>query len=73
MLNDLWRVLKRTLDTEQMNALTDEQRAWIAEKEQSVADAGAEYEGGSMQPMVMNLRAAEMTKERVYELMEYLE
>lgn len=73
VLNELWRVLKRILDTEQMDALTDEQRAWIAEKEQTVAVAGAECEGGSIQPMVMNLRAAEMTKERVYELMEYLE
>lgn len=73
VLNELWRVLKRTLDSDRMSALTDEQRAWIAEKEQTVADAGAECEGGSMQPMVMNLRAAELTKERVYELMEYLE
>lgn len=73
VLNQLWKVLKRTLDADRMSALTDEQRAWIAEKEQAVDDAGAECEGGSMQPMVMNLRAAEMTKERVYELMEYLE
>lgn len=73
VLNELWRVLKRTLDSDHMSALTDEQRAWIAEKEQTVADAGAEFEGGSMQPMVMNLRAAELTKERVYELMELLE
>lgn len=34
---------------------------------------GAEYEGGSMQPMVMNRKAAEMTKDRVYELLELLD
>ena len=73
VLNELWRVLKRTLDSDRMRVLTDEQRAWIAEKEQTVADAGAEFEGGSMQPMIMNLRAAKLTKERVYELMELLE
>lgn len=73
MLNELWRVLKRTLDADRMNELTEEQRAWIAEKEQAVAEAGAEFEGGSMQPMAENLRAAELTKERVNELMEYLE
>ena len=42
-------------------------------KEKEVAEAGAEYEGGSIQPMVMNLKAAEMTKARVYELLELLE
>ena len=73
VLNELWRVLKRTLDVDRMSELTEEQRAWIAEKDQAVADAGAEFEGGSMQPMAENLRAAEMTKERVNELMEYLE
>lgn len=73
VLNELWRVLKRTLDVDRMSELTEEQRAWIAEKEQAVADAGAEFEGGSMQTMAENLRAAELTKERVNELMEYLE
>ena len=72
VLNELWRVLKRTLDVDRMSELTEEQRAWIAEKDQAVADAGAEFEGGSMQPMAENLRAAELTKERVNELMEYL-
>lgn len=72
VLNELWRVLKRTLDADRMSKLTDEQRAWIAEKEQAVADAGVEFEGGSMQPMAENLRAAELTKERVNELMDYL-
>ena len=36
-------------------------------------DAGALYEGGSMQPMVISQKAAELTKERVYQLLEYLE
>lgn len=72
-LNALWKVLKQTLDEETMRALTAEEREWIAEKEQAVDEAGAEYEGGTMQPMIMNLKAAELTKERVYELMELLE
>ena len=55
-----------------MDALTVEEREWIALKEQAVADAGAAYEGGSMQTMIMNQKAAEMTKERVYELLELL-
>lgn len=72
-LNAVWDVLKRTKDAGAMELLTARQREWIALKEQTVAEAGAEYEGGSMQPMIMNQKAAEMTKERVYELMELLE
>lgn len=72
-LNRLWDVLKKTQDTETMQALTEEERAWISSKEAAVAEAGAEYEGGSMQPMVMNREAAKLTKDRVYELLERLD
>lgn len=71
-LNSVWGVLKQTQDAEAMSDLTVEEREWIALKEQIVSDAGAEYEGGTIQPMIMNLKAAEMTKARVYELMERL-
>ena len=72
VLNQLWSVLKQTQDAETMEALLAEQRQWISEKEKAVADAGAAYEGGSMQEMVKNQKAAERTKERVYELAKYL-
>lgn len=72
-LNQTWKVLKQILDEEAMSLLTAEELDWIALKEQAVAEAGAEYEGGSMQPMIMNLKAAEMTEERVYELVSLLE
>ncbi len=35
--------------------------------------AGAEFEGGSMEPMLRNLKGAELTKARAYELMEIIE
>lgn len=72
-LNQLWSVLKQTLDEKEMEQLLTEQREWIAEKEAAAAEAGAEYEGGSMQPMAVNLKAAELTRDRVYELLELLE
>ena len=56
-----------------MAALTKEQLDWIAMKEASMKEAGAEVEGGSMYGMVVNQRGAELTKERVYELMEIVE
>ena len=56
-----------------MEALTVEERRWIEQKEAAVAEAGAEFEGGSMQPMIMNDKAAELTKARLYELLKLLE
>lgn len=72
-LNAVWEVLKKTQDAETMDLLTSREREWIALKEQAVEDAGAGYEGGSIQAMIMNQKAAEMTKARVYELLELLD
>ena len=72
-LNAVWRELKVILDAESFEEALSEQREWIATKEAEVKAAGAEVEGGSMQPMVMNMKAAELTKIRVYELLEYFE
>ena len=71
-LNATWSILKETLDVDAMEALTAEQLNWIAEKEAAVQAAGAEVDGGSMYPMVVNGEAAKWTKERVYLLAEYL-
>jgi len=71
-LNTLWQQLKRELDADAMAQLTAEQLTWIRDKEAAAAAAGAAYEGGSMQGMVINLEAAELTKQRVYVLVEYL-
>jgi len=72
-LNYLWQTLKKVLEEEAMQQLTVEEREWIAEKELAVVAAGSEVAGGSMQPLVENQKAAELTKERVYVLMELLE
>lgn len=70
-LNSMWDALKNTLDEETMSALLTEQREWIASKEQAVKEAGAEVEGGSLYPLVTYGKAAELTRERAYELLEY--
>jgi len=72
VLNDVWGILKDTLDEEAMNDLLEEQREWIADKEAKAQEAGAEFAGGSMEAMVVNMKASELTKERVYDLVEYL-
>lgn len=71
-LNYLWSELKESLPEEEFSTLLDAQRIWIAEKEKSVEEAGKEVEGGSMHPLVVNMEAARITEERVYELYELL-
>lgn len=72
-LNTIWNDLQSTLDSNRMNTLTEEQREWIQNKDEAVASAGKEADGGSMQAMLENDKAAELTRARVYELAEYYE
>ena len=69
-LNILWNELKEELPDDEFSKLLDEQREWIKAKEDAVAKAGAEYEGGSMHSLVVNMEAADITEKRVYELYE---
>lgn len=71
-LNSIWQRLKDSLDSSTMDTLLAEQREWITYKDDEVEKAGSGVEGGSMQPMVENDKAADLTKERVYELADYL-
>lgn len=71
-LNRIWSELERQMGKEEFEKLREEQRSWIASKEASVKEAGEEYKGGSMQPLVENELAARLTKNRVYDLLSYL-
>lgn len=71
-LNDLWKDVEMLLPEEEYNKVLDEQLVWIEEKEKAVEEAGKEYEGGSIQPLIVNSEAAEWTEERVYWLYELL-
>lgn len=70
-LNIVWKLLESGLDDASMEALREEEREWITFKEEQVKAAGQEYKGGSMQELTELMRAAELTKDRVYELVEY--
>lgn len=71
-LNTLWSELKERLPEDEFNVLLEEQRVWIADKEAAVKEAGKEVEGGSLYALVVNMKAAEITEARVYELYEML-
>lgn len=72
-LNTVWKLLEAELDEATMEQLRAEEREWINFKEAEAKAAGKEMEGGSMQPMLESGKAAELTKERVYELAKYAE
>lgn len=72
-LNTVWGLLEESLGEADMEALRQEEREWIASKEEEVQAAGMENGGGSLQPLLEAMKGAELTKDRVYELAEYAE
>lgn len=71
-LNSLWSRIKTVLPEDSMKVLTAEELDWISQKEAEVAREGEEWGNGSMRPLVENTTAARITRERVYELADYL-
>lgn len=71
-LNDLWGKLQDNLPEDEFDKLFDEQLQWIEDKENAVEEAGKEYEGGSLYPLITNSKAAAVTETRVYEFYELL-
>ena len=67
-----YTVLMDVLSADQKEKLKAEEREWIIYKDNAVKEAGAEAEGGSLQPMLEYDMGAEITKARVYELKEIL-
>ncbi len=71
-LNEEWTILMDVLSADEKEKLKAEEREWIIYKDNAVKEAGAEAEGGSLQPMLEYDMGAEITKARVYELKEIL-
>jgi uncharacterized protein YecT (DUF1311 family) len=55
-LNQLWDVLEKSKTSQEMEKLLSEQRQWIKQKEAAAEDAGAAYEGGTLQSMAARRR-----------------
>ncbi len=67
-LNLIWGRLQEVLSKEEMQKLTEEELEWIAYKEAEADVIAEECMGGSITPLLVNGRMAELTRERVYEL-----
>jgi len=72
-LNDLWGVLLQTLPESEMKELKSDEINWINKKEKKLKKIRKKYKGGSMAPMQEYLKAADLTEDRVYVLLKYLE
>jgi len=71
-LNSIWGRLSTKYTKEEMDVLREQQKNWIDSKEKKVEEEGSKYEGGSMRPQIEYSLAAELTEERVRELIELL-
>lgn len=70
-LNEIYGVLKQQLTNEEMSNLKKEQRQWITDRDRTAEQAGKDCcEGGSFEPVTVVDVAAQLTKERCYELVE---
>lgn len=72
VLNSLWSYLKQTLSVDEMDVLTQDEIAWINEKEKQISAAGMEFGDGSLRASAEASTGASLTKERVYYLVELL-
>lgn len=65
-LNDIWTDLQNTLSSEEMDILTQEEIAWINSKENTINSIESISETDAL------IKAVELTKERVYVLIDRL-
>lgn len=72
-INSVWGILRETMDERDFALLLEQQLVWIERKELEIQRAVAGYQGGSIAALVANQTATEITRQRVYELAEYLE
>ncbi|NCB93612.1 MAG: DUF1311 domain-containing protein [Clostridia bacterium] len=70
LLNEIYQHLKAVLPSSQFETLKQEERQWIKDKEVAVAAAGAEFTGGTMQPLAENSAAISWTRDRISVLIE---
>ena len=70
-LNDEYKRAMALLDEDGRIELRDSQRTWIKEKEEKCEEAGKEFEGGTLQPIVTAECMVRMTDERSAFLSQY--
>ena len=67
-LNEIYGVIKGQLSKSEADKLTQDELEWIKYKEETAEEEGLQFDGGSFQPVQINITATRITKERCYEL-----
>lgn len=70
LLNEIYGVLEDQLSAEEMSKLREEQRDWIAHRDETAKEASLKYEGGTMEQLEYVTVLANVTKDRCYEFVE---
>ncbi|MGN8648125.1 lysozyme inhibitor LprI family protein [Gracilibacillus sp. HCP3S3_G5_1] len=70
LLNEIYGVLEDQLSAEEMSKLREEQRDWIAHRDETAKEASLQYEGGTMEQLEYVTVLANVTKDRCYEFVE---
>lgn len=72
LLNEVYQYLKTIMSDSEFKQLQEDEIAWITKKEKAIDAAGAEWEGGSGEPMARNMTAIQYTEERCYYLISLI-
>ena len=72
LLNEVYQYLKTVMSDSEFKQLQEDEIAWITKKEKAIDAAGAEWEGGSGEPMARNMTAIQYTEERCYYLISLI-
>ncbi|MCH5188124.1 MAG: DUF1311 domain-containing protein [Oscillospiraceae bacterium] len=73
LLNEVYQYLKTVLTYEEFERLKKDEIEWVKIKEAEIEAAGAEWEGGSGEPMARNMAGIACTEERCYYLIDLIE
>lgn len=71
-LNDIWRIVRYSIDEDKYNKILEEQRAWIVERDKKAQEDMDSWGGGTFEKVVYWDTMAKMTIDRCGELVEYL-
>lgn len=72
LLNEVYQYLKTIMPASQFSKLQEDEKNWVAIKENAIEEAGAEWAGGSGEPMARNCAGIQHTKERCYYLISLI-
>lgn len=70
-LNHVWKEMRGAIDKKTMAALQKEQEKWVKCKENVAEMAVSEYKEGSIYPMLYSMELADITRNRVYQVMSF--